>query len=131
LIHHPDAFTAGICLYGVSDQFALATDTHKFEARYTDTLIGPLPAAAALYRARSPIFHADAIRRPLALFQGEIDRVVPRAQSDVIAAALVRNGTPHVYHVYPGEGHGWRQRETIAHFWQAVDDFLRQYVVYA
>jgi dipeptidyl aminopeptidase/acylaminoacyl peptidase len=131
MAEQPDAFTAGICLYGVSNQIHLATQTHKFEERYTDSLIGPLPEAAALYRARSPIFHAERIRRPLAVFQGEVDQVVPRAQSDVIVEALRRSGTPHVYHVYEGEGHGWRKRETIAHFWQAVDDFLREHVIYA
>jgi dipeptidyl aminopeptidase/acylaminoacyl peptidase len=131
MIDHPEAFTAGVSMYGVANQFTLAAETHKFEARYCDALLGPLPAAAAVYRARSPEFRAGEIRRPLALFQGEVDRVVPRAQSDAIAAALQRAGTPHVYHVYEGEGHGWRKRETIAHFWAAVDDFLRVYVLFA
>jgi len=126
----PDAFAAGVCQYGVSNQFDMATDTHKFEVRYLDSLIGPLPEAAAMYRERSPVFGADRIRRPLALFHGADDRAVPRAQSDAIAATLARTGTPHVYHVYEGEGHGWRKRETIAHFWAAVEAFLREHVVY-
>ena len=130
LVDYPKSFTVGVCLYGVSDQFQLAADTHKFEARYTDTLIGPLPEAAALYRRYSPAFHADKIVRPLAVFQGAEDKVVPKEQSDVIVAALKRSGTSHIYHVYEGEGHGWRKRETIEHFWKAVDEFLRQYVIY-
>jgi dipeptidyl aminopeptidase/acylaminoacyl peptidase len=130
LVDYPKSFTAGVCLYGVSDQFQLAADTHKFEARYTDTLIGPLPEAAAQYRRYSPAFHAEKIVRPLAVFQGVEDKVVPKEQSDVIVAALKRTGTPHIYHVYEGEGHGWRKRETIEHFWKAVDEFLRQYVIY-
>jgi dipeptidyl aminopeptidase/acylaminoacyl peptidase len=131
MVRHPDAFTAGICMYGVANQFNLAADTHKFEARYLDTLLGPLPEAAGIYRERSPVYHASAIRRPLAIFQGDIDQVVPREQSDSIAAALTRSGTPHVYHVYEGEGHGWRKTETIVHFYQAIDDFLRKYVLFA
>jgi dipeptidyl aminopeptidase/acylaminoacyl peptidase len=128
---HPEAFTAGICLYGVADQFHLAAETHKFESRYLDSLLGPLPEAAAIYRQRSPVRHADRIRRPLAVFQGAIDRVVPRAQSDVIVEALQRNAAPHTYHVYEGEGHGWRKRETIEHFYEAVDQFLLRHVIFA
>jgi dipeptidyl aminopeptidase/acylaminoacyl peptidase len=71
---HPEEFTAGVCLYGVANQFHLASMTHKFEARYLDTIIGPLPEAAELYRQRSPINFADRIRRPLAIFQGADDR---------------------------------------------------------
>jgi dipeptidyl aminopeptidase/acylaminoacyl peptidase len=131
MVTAPDVFAAGICLYGVADQFHLVRDTHKFEARYSDSLLGPLPEAAAIYRERSPVFHADRIQRPLAVFQGADDKVVPRAQSEIIVAALARRGTPHVYQVYEGEGHGWRKRETIEHFWQAVDDFLRERVIFA
>ena len=131
MVRHPDAFTAGISLYGVANQFNLASDTHKFEARYLDTMLGPLPEAAALYRERSPVFHAGNIHRPLAVFQGDIDQVVPREQSDSIVEALKRNGTPHIYHVYEGEGHGWRKTETIVHFYQAVEGFLKKYVLFA
>jgi dipeptidyl aminopeptidase/acylaminoacyl peptidase len=131
MVVEPEAFTAGISLYGVANQFGLAADTHKFESRYLDTMLGPLPEAAALYRERSPVFHAAKIRRPLAVFQGAIDTVVPQDQSDEIVAALKRNGTPHIYHIYEGEGHGWRKRETIEHFYQAVDAFLRRYLIFA
>ncbi|HUY91967.1 MAG TPA: S9 family peptidase [Pirellulales bacterium] len=131
MVERPEAFTAGISLYGVANQFGLAADTHKFESRYLDTLLGPLPEAAALYRERSPVFHAAKIRRPLAVFQGAIDTVVPQDQSDEIVAALKRNGTPHIYHIYEGEGHGWRKRETIEHFYQAVDGFLRRHLIFA
>jgi len=130
MIDHPTAFTAGVSLYGVANQFELASDTHKFEARYTDSLIGPLPEASALYRARSPVFHTDKIKRPMLIYQGEIDQVVPRKQSDDIVAALQRNGVPHEYHLYPGEGHGWRKSETVEHFYRTLDAFLRKYVIY-
>jgi len=130
MITHPEVFAAGVCLYGVADQFHLARETHKFEARYSDSLLGPLPEAAAVYRERSPVYHAANIRRPLAVFQGAVDRVVPRAQSDAIVEALAKGGVPHVYHVYEGEGHGWRKRETIEHFWGAVEAFLRERVIF-
>lgn len=130
LVELPGFYKAGICLYGVSSLFALASDTHKFEVHYLDSIVGPLPEAAAVYRERSPIFHADRIVDPVAVFQGDIDRVVPRAQSDTIVASLRARGIPHEYHVYEGEGHGWRKTETIEAFYEAVDRFLRQYVVY-
>ena len=128
---YPGLFKAGICLFGVSNQFTLAAETHKFEARYSDSLLGPLPEASDVYRQRSPIFYVDQIRDPLAVFQGEIDMVVPRAQSDEIVAALQRRGVPHIYHVYPGEGHGFRKAETIEHFYKTVEKFLQQYVIFA
>jgi dipeptidyl aminopeptidase/acylaminoacyl peptidase len=90
-----------------------------------------LPEAAALYRERSPLFAADRLRDPIALFQGEIDQVVPKAQADAIVTSLKSRGVPHEYHVYAGEGHGWRKTETIAHFYTAVEAFLRQYVLFA
>lgn len=131
LIDKPGFFKAGVCMYGVANQFLLATDTHKFEARYLDSLLGPLPEAAEVYRARSPYFHADKIVDPLIVFQGEDDQVVPRNQSDDIVRALARRGTPHEYHVFAGEGHGWRKPETIEAFYRLTLQFLTQYVIYA
>lgn len=128
---YPGFFRAGICLYGVSNQFTLAAETHKFEARYSDTLLGPLPQAAEIYRKRSPIFFVDKIRDPMIVFQGEIDNVVPRAQSDEVVDSLKRRGVPHEYHLYPGEGHGFRKTENITAMYQSIDKFLRQYVIFA
>ena len=130
LVTHPGLFKAALCLYGISNLFTLAADTHKFEARYLDSLIGPLPETRDRYRDRSPIYHADAISDPIAIFQGAIDPVVPPAQSELIVAALRRRGIPHEYHVYDGEGHGWRKRETIATFWATVERFLQEYVLF-
>jgi len=124
-------FKAGICLYGVTNLFTLAADTHKFEQRYLDSIVGPLPETAERYRERSPIFQADRIRDPAAIFQGEEDQVVPRDQAETIVQALRANRVPHEYHLYPGEGHGWRKAETIEAFHQAVDKFLKQYVLFA
>ena len=131
LIRYPGVFRAGLCLYGVVDLFALAADTHKFERHYTDSLVGPLPAAAALYRERSPLFHSDQIRDPVAIFQGEEDRVVPKEQAEAIVAALRRSGVPHEYHLYPGEGHGWRRAATIERFYTSALAFLTRHVLYA
>ncbi|MCY4392707.1 MAG: prolyl oligopeptidase family serine peptidase [Chloroflexi bacterium] len=122
---HPGFYRAGVCYYGISNLFTLASDTHKFEARYLDSLVGPLPEATDRYRERSPIFHAGDIVDPIALFQGVEDRVVPRDQSDTLAASLRSRGVPHEYHVYEGEGHGWRKRETIEAFYSSVERFLR------
>lgn len=127
----PGFFMAGICLYGVSNQFTLAAETHKFEAFYSDQLLGSLPEAASIYRERSPIFFVDKIQDPIAIFQGEDDKVVPRNQSDEVVASLRRRGIPYVYHLYPGEGHGFRKTDTIEHFYTQVQEFLKQYVLYA
>jgi len=126
----PEAFAVGISMYGIADQFALARATHKFEERYQDSLIGTLPEAADLYRERSPLTHAKNIKRPMGIFQGEKDAVVPKDQAEIIVKALRRNGTPFVYKVYEGEGHGWRKAETIESFYNSVDDFLKQYLIY-
>ncbi len=130
LVDHPGFFKAALCLYGVSNMFTLAADTHKFEACYLDSLLGPLPEASQIYRDRSPIFSADKIVDPIAVFQGEIDRVVPKEQAESIVASLRRRGVPHEYHVYAGEGHGWRKQETIEAFYKTVESFLRQYVIF-
>lgn len=110
-----DVFAAGASLYGVADLTALATDTHKFESRYLDRLVGPWPDARAVYERRSPINHLDRFDRPLVVFQGLDDRVVPPAQSEMIVDALHAAGVTCEYHPYAGEGHGFRRAETIVH----------------
>ena len=106
-------FAAGASLYGVADLAALATDTHKFEARYLDSLVGPWPEAADVYRDRSPITVADRLAAPLIVFQGLDDRVVPPAQAEVLVDALRRAGLPFDYVTFEGEGHGFRKAETV------------------
>ena len=128
LIRHPGLFRAGVCLYGVSDLLALARETHKFEAHYLDSLVGVLPRDEALYRERSPLGQAGSIRDPVALFQGEDDKVVPPSQSDRIAEALAVQGIPHIYHRFPGEGHGWKKSRTIETYLEALRDFLAEHV---
>ena len=130
LIHHPGLFKAGICSYGVSNLFTLAMDTHKFEERYTDSLVGPLPEAAEKYHEWSPVFHASQIKDAVIVFQGEDDKVVPPSQSEEIVNALRANGVTYEYHLYPGEGHGFRKSETLKAFYKAIDRFLLQNVIY-
>ena len=131
LVRHPGFYRAGICSYGVSNQFGLLMDTHKFEERYTYWLLGELPDAAEVYRERSPIFHADKIVDPIIVFQGADDVVVPQDQSDTIVASLRRRGIPHEYHLFEGEGHGWRMPETIETYYSKIERFLLQHVIYA
>ncbi len=131
LVHYPGRFKAGINLFGVSNLFNLAMDTHKFESRYLDSMVGPLPEAADRYRAFSPIYHADNIRDALAIFQGAVDPVVLPDQSEDIVAVLQRNGVPHIYRKYEGEGHGFRKTESNVDFLEQTDRFLRQYVLFA
>lgn len=131
LCHAPGVFCAGVCMYGVSDLLALLEDTHKFEERYLDSMIGPFPATHHRYRERSPVSHAHLLNDPIAIFQGDEDTAVPKSQSDMIVASLRKRGIPHEYHVYEGEGHGWKKQETIDAFYTAVDSFLRRYVILA
>ena len=126
LAFDPRAFAAGVSLYGVADAELLARDTHKFEARYLDSLIGPYPEQAERYRERSPIHRADAIERPMLVLQGSEDRVVPPSQSEAIVAALDRNGVPHAYIEFEGEGHGFRRVESIQRALEAELAFVAQ-----
>jgi dipeptidyl aminopeptidase/acylaminoacyl peptidase len=108
-----DFFKGGASYYGVSDAAALARDTHKFESRYLDTLIGPYPEAEELYRERSPAFHADRLSRPVVFFQGDEDRIVPPNQTQVMVTALRQRGVPVGYFLFTGEQHGFRKDGNI------------------
>ena len=108
-----DTFDAGVSHYGVADVEALARDTHKFESRYLDGLIGPLPEAQATYRERSPIHHAERIDCPTLLLQGSEDAVVPPSQAKEMVAALAENDVPHAYLEFEGEQHGFRRADSI------------------
>jgi dipeptidyl aminopeptidase/acylaminoacyl peptidase len=106
-------FKAGASYYGISDIEVLARDTHKFESRYLDSLIGPYPAARDLYIARSPIHFTDRLSSALILFQGLDDKVVPPNQSEMMASAARAKGLPVAYLTYEGEQHGFRKAENI------------------
>jgi dipeptidyl aminopeptidase/acylaminoacyl peptidase len=113
LTQHPDVFAAGASYYGVSDLEALIADSHKFEARCLDILVGPYPAMRDEYRRRSPIHAVDRLACPLILFQGLEDKVVPPNQSEMMAEALRVKGVPVAYLAFEGEQHGFRRAETI------------------
>jgi dipeptidyl aminopeptidase/acylaminoacyl peptidase len=121
-----DVFTAGVSYYGVGDLSALAKDTHKFESRYLDGLIGPWPQAESVYRERSPLFHAERIRCPVLLLQGLEDAVVPPAQAEQMVEALRARDVPHAYVPFAGEQHGFRRAETIMSALQAELSFYGQ-----
>ncbi|MCB2222562.1 MAG: prolyl oligopeptidase family serine peptidase [Actinobacteria bacterium] len=106
-----DDFAAGASHYGVADLALLARDTHKFESRYLDWLVGPYPETESLYTERSPIHHAADITCPIILFQGLDDRVVPPEQAEIMADALRSGGIPVAHVTYEGEGHGFRKAE--------------------
>jgi dipeptidyl aminopeptidase/acylaminoacyl peptidase len=108
-----DVFKAGANYYGVSDLEALAQDTHKFESRYLDRLVAPLPEGRAIYEARAHIRHLENFKAALITFQGSDDKVVPPSQSRAIVAALKAKGVPVAYVEFAGEQHGFRKAENI------------------
>ena len=108
-----EVFAAGASLYGIGDLEALATDTHKFEARYLDSLVGPYPERRDLYVERSPIHNLDELDCPVIVLQGAEDAVVPPSQAEALIEALDANGQPYAYLLFEGEQHGFRKAETI------------------
>jgi dipeptidyl aminopeptidase/acylaminoacyl peptidase len=106
-------FAAGASYYGVADLATLASDTHKFESRYEEGLVGPYPEAAELYRQRSPVYFADQLSCPVILLQGLEDKVVPPSQAETMIAALRAKRLPFAYVGFPTEGHGFREAANI------------------
>ncbi|HEX7688009.1 MAG TPA: prolyl oligopeptidase family serine peptidase, partial [Burkholderiaceae bacterium] len=121
-----DVFKAGTSLYGVADLRALDDETHKFESRYLDDLLGPSAQREARYAERSPIHHAHRIARPMLFLQGLDDKVVPPAQSEAMVAALRARGVPVAYLAFEGEGHGFRRKETVQRALEAELAFYAQ-----
>jgi dipeptidyl aminopeptidase/acylaminoacyl peptidase len=110
-----DTFKAGASYFGVSDLGALARDTHKFESRYLDSMIGPYPEKDYIYQERSPINSVDNLSSPLIFFQGLDDKVVPPNQAEMMFDILLKKGLPVAHITYEGEGHGFRQAKNIKH----------------
>ena len=121
-----DTFAAGASHFGVADLEALALETHKFESRYLDRLIGPYPERRDVYVERSPIHHLDGFDRPLIVLQGLEDEVVPPAQSEMIVAALRDKRVPVAYVAFEGEQHGFRQAANIRRALDAELSFYAQ-----
>jgi dipeptidyl aminopeptidase/acylaminoacyl peptidase len=108
-----NVFCAGTSIYGVSDIAALAHDTHKFESRYMDQLVGALPQFQDVYDRRSPINNLETITEPVLVLQGDEDKIVPTSQAEMMVAALRKRGVRVEYKLYQGEQHGFRKAETI------------------
>jgi dipeptidyl aminopeptidase/acylaminoacyl peptidase len=121
-----DVLRAGACRYPVTDLTPLAGEGHRFEAHYFETLIGPWPEASATYRQRSPLHHAERIQAPVILFHGLDDPVVPAAQSQRLALALRERGLPVELHLFPGEGHGFRDGAVQRRVLEATELFFRR-----
>ncbi len=119
-----DVFRAGCSLYGVADLTALAGDTHKFESRYLDGLVGKYPEEEAIYKERSPIESVDTLSCPILLLQGDEDKIVPPNQAEMMHAALLKKGIPTCLKIYQGEQHGFRKAENIE---DALDSELAFY----
>jgi dipeptidyl aminopeptidase/acylaminoacyl peptidase len=126
LVRADTPFAAGADLFGVADLEALARDTHKFESRYLDGLVGPYPADREVYVERSPIHHVDRFSRPLIVLQGSEDPIVPPAQSETIVDALRDRKIPVAYLLFDGEQHGFRRAENIRRALDAELSFYAQ-----
>ena len=123
-----DDFAAGASYFGISDlePFAQPGGTHKFESRYTDTLVGPYPEFAETFRERSPIHFVENITTPMLVLQGAEDEVVPPAQAEVIVEALEARKLPYAYLLFEGEQHGFRRAENIRTSYEAELSFYAQ-----
>jgi dienelactone hydrolase len=121
-------FRAGACRYAVADLEGMVRHTHRFEAGYLDGLVGPWPEDAATYRERSPLLHADRIAVPVIFFQGLEDGVVPPDQTERMALALGERGIPVEVHLFPGEGHGFRDRAVQQRVLEATEAFFRRHL---
>ena len=108
-----DTFTAGCSLYGVADLTALAADTHKFESRYLDGLVGRFPEEKQIYDERAPINALDGLSCPILLLQGDEDKIVPPNQAELMYEALLKKKIPTALKMYKGEQHGFRQAANI------------------
>jgi dipeptidyl aminopeptidase/acylaminoacyl peptidase len=126
LVFDPHAFAAGVSYFGVADVEALARDTHKMESRYLDSMIGPYPELAELYRQRSPVHFVDRLDRPLLLLQGLDDEVVLPSQAEAMVDVLEQKGIPYAYLTFEGEGHGFRMQENIRRSFEATLSFVGQ-----
>jgi len=110
---HSNLFAAGADYYGVAELTALATDTHDFESRYLDSMIGPYPEKADLYKERSPLTHAEKLNTPLIIFQGTEDPIVPPSQSEMFRDVCVKKGITHKYFAFEGESHGFVKADSL------------------
>ena len=124
-----DVFRVGACRYAVCDLTAMAEETHRFEARYLDGLVGDWPEQRPLFEQRSPLLHADRIRCPVLFFQGLQDKVVPPEQTERMAKALRANGVPVEVRLFDDEGHGFRNQATQIQVLEETEAFFRRHLM--
>ena len=128
-----DAFKVGMSRYGVADLVSLSQDSHKFEIRYLDSVVGPAPdkgpEQAKIYHERSPVNHTDQLSCPILILQGLEDKVVPPNQAEAMVKALENKGLPYEYITFEGEGHGFRKPDTIIRAFNAELAFYQQYLI--
>jgi dipeptidyl aminopeptidase/acylaminoacyl peptidase len=123
-----DVFAGGVSYYGVADLIGLAEETHDFESRYVDGLVGPLPEARDVYADRSPLSHLEELNSPILLLQGTEDRIVPPKQAEMLRDAMARRGIAHAYIAFEGEQHGFRRAETVERALEAELSFYGQVI---
>jgi len=128
LVKYPGTFRAGVSLYGIVNHISLLQNPPKFERNYSDWLIGPYPEKEELYHQRSPIFFADSIQDPIAVFQGGKDRIVPQDQAEQIVSALKKNQVPYLYRLYPNEGHSFKRISTLEDYYSQLGKFLETHL---
>jgi dipeptidyl aminopeptidase/acylaminoacyl peptidase len=121
-----DTFRAGTTYFGIGDLRAFVKDTHKFESRYLESLVGPWPDTKQRYLDRSPSLHAEQITVPVLVQQGAEDRVVPPSEAERIVDALFERRVPHAYLLFPGEDHGFRAKDAIIRSFGAELSFYAQ-----
>lgn len=121
-----ETFSAGVSQFGVADAVALAEDTHDFESRYLDGLIGRYPEDEHVYRQRAPLNHVDSLSCPVLLLQGDEDPIVPPNQAEKFRDAMAAKGIPHAYLLFAGEQHGFRKAENITAGFEAALSFYGQ-----
>ncbi|MEJ7653469.1 MAG: prolyl oligopeptidase family serine peptidase [Chloroflexia bacterium] len=129
LVKHPEFWAAGVSLFGIGNLYECRVGSHRFEARYEDGIIGPLPETADRWVERSALTHVKQLRAPVQLFHGKEDRAVPWRQSEEFAEAVRAQGGTAELVLYNDEGHGFRKEETRRDQLEKMDAFLEKYVV--
>ena len=123
-----DTFKAGASLYGIGDLETLARDTHKFESRYLDKLVGPYPQDKKLYQQRSPINHVDRLNCPVIFLQGLEDKVVPPNQAEMMVDSLHKKGIDVEHITFADEGHGFERPAILFVHWNQSMTFIDVYL---
>jgi dipeptidyl aminopeptidase/acylaminoacyl peptidase len=129
LVRDPDFWTAGVSLYGIGNLYDLQLGAHRFESRYNDAVVGPLPESASRWIERSALTHVKNVKAPVLLFHGKEDKAVPYQQSVEFAEAVKAQGGIAELVLYDDEGHGFRKEHNRKDYVQRTEQFLEKYVI--